>query len=66
MCPNVAGKWSTNVIQSQQLAGAPSALVDQVADSIIKVTLDGTFTSGQLPTGTDIAQWLAADRVLYC
>jgi hypothetical protein len=53
------------VIQSQQLAGAPSALVNQAADSITKVTLDGTFTSGQLLTGTEIAQWLAADRVLY-
>jgi DNA-binding GntR family transcriptional regulator len=50
------------VIQSQQLAGAPSTLVDQVADSIAKAILDGTFVGGQLLTASEIAEWLGVSR----
>jgi DNA-binding GntR family transcriptional regulator len=55
-------RGSIKVIQSQQLAGTPSTLVDQVADSIAKAILDGTFASGQLLTASEIADWLGVSR----
>jgi DNA-binding GntR family transcriptional regulator len=59
---NAAERGSIKMIQSQQLAGTPSALVDQVADSIAKAILDGTFVSGQLLTAAEIAEWLGVSR----
>jgi DNA-binding GntR family transcriptional regulator len=59
---DAAERGSIKMIQSQQLAGTPSALVDQVADSIAKAILDGTFVSGQLLTAAEIAEWLGVSR----
>jgi DNA-binding GntR family transcriptional regulator len=50
------------VIQSQQLAGVSSTLVDQVADSIAKAILNGVFVSDQRLTASEIAEWLGVSR----